>query len=602
MQVQTASSSAEPRARRAPAAKAAPARSRSECSVGAWSRAVVAGKVAAGPHVRAAAARHLQDLKTAPKRGLKFSHAAARHGIAFFEEVLHLNGGQYEGLPFKLLGWQAFIIGSICGWLRLDGTRRFRVAYVETGKGSGKSPLAAGVGLMGLTADGESRAEVYAAATKRDQAMILFRDAVAMYQQSPELLKRLNPSGVGEKTWNLAYLATGSFFRPIAADQGQSGPRPHIALVDELHEHPTNHVIEMLRAGFKSRRQPLLFAITNSGHDALSPCGQYHDYATQVAAGTVNDDSFFSFVCSLDQGDDPFTDETCWLKANPSLQEANLPGTEYLRQQVLEARNLPSKQAIVRRLNFCEWTQAHSPWLSPQIWLPAAATYTAQQLHGRRAWAGLDLSSTTDLTSLALAVEPAAPGEPWRMLSWSWIPDQDLAQREKDDKVPYTQWVRDGHLLTTPGRAIDRLHVVQRLQALAQEFEIQCVAFDRWRIEDLRSMADTAGVHLPELVEFGQGYRDMTVAIEAFETALLAGQVQHDANPVLTWCAANAVIVQDDAGNRKLSKAKASGRIDAILAAIMAYGRAMAGTQDDGMGAYLQFLSGANRPAPEATA
>ena len=576
MQVQTASSSVEPRARRAPAAKAAPTRARTECRVGAWARKVVAGKVAAGPHVRAAAARHLADLKTAPSRGLKFSHAAARHGTAFFEEVLHLNGGQYEGLPFKLLGWQAFIIGSLCGWLRLDGTRRFRVAYVETGKGSGKSPLAAGVGLMGLTADGESRAEVYAAATKRDQAMILFRDAVAMYQQSPELLKRLNPSGVGEKTWNLAYLATGSFFRPIAADQGQSGPRPHIALVDELHEHPTNHVIEMLRAGFKSRRQPLLFAITNSGHDALSPCGQYHDYATQVAAGTVKDDSFFSFVCSLDPGDDPFTDETCWLKANPSLQEANLPGTEYLRQQVLEARNLPSKQGIVRRLNFCEWTQAHSPWLSPQIWLPAAADYTAQQLHGRRAWAALDLSSTTDLTSLTLAVEPETQGEPLRLLSWNWLPEQDLAERERQDKVPYTQWQRDGHLLTTPGPAINKLHVIQRLQALGEHFNLQGVAYDRWRIADLRSLADVAGIELPALSEFGQGYKDMTVAIETFETALLAGQIQHNANPVLTWCAANAVIVEDDAGNRKLSKAKATGRIDAILTAIMAAHRALA--------------------------
>jgi phage terminase large subunit-like protein len=576
MQGQTASSTAEPRARRAPASKAASTRARSECRVGAWARKVAAGKVAAGPHVRAAAARHLADLKTAPARGLKFSHTAARHGIAFFEEVLHLNGGQYEGLPFKLLGWQAFIIGSLCGWLRLDGTRRFRVAYIETGKGSGKSPLAAGVGLMGLTADGESRAEVYAAATKRDQAAILFADAVAMYEQSPELIKRLKPSGLGRQTWNLAYPATGSFFRTIAADSGQSGPRPHIALVDELHEHPTNHGIEMLRAGFKSRRQPLLFAITNSGHDALSPCGQYHDYATQVAAGTVKDDSFFSFVCSLDPGDDPFTDETCWLKANPSLQEANLPGAEYLRQQVLEARNLPSKQAIVRRLNFCEWTQAHSPWLSPQIWLPAAADYTAQQLHGRRAWAALDLSSTTDLTSLTLAVEPETADEPLRLLSWNWLPEQDLAEREKQDKVPYTQWQRDGHLLTTPGPAINKLHVIQRLQALGEHFDLQGVAYDRWRIADLRSLADVAGIELPELSEFGQGYKDMTVAIETFETALLAGQIKHNANPVLTWCAANAVIVEDDAGNRKLSKSKATGRIDAILTAIMAAHRALA--------------------------
>lgn len=534
----------------------------------------------AGPHVRAAAARHLADLAGAEARGFVWSAQQAAHAIAFFEEVLHLNGGDYEGKPFVLLGWQAFIVGSLYGWRRADtGTRRFQVAYVETGKGSGKSPLAAGVGLHGLTADGEARAEVYAAATKRDQAMILFRDAVAMYQQSPELLRRLHPSGLGERTWNLGYPATGSFFRPISADQGQSGPRPHIALIDELHEHPTNHVIEMLRAGFKSRRQPLLFAITNSGHDMTSPCGQYHDYAIAVAAGRQFDDKFFAFVCGLDPGEDPIADETCWPKANPSLQEANLPGVDYLRQQVVEARGLPSKQALVRRLNFCEWTQAHSPWLSPEVWLPAKLAYAAEELQGRRVYAGLDLSSTTDLTALAFAVEPLREGEPWQLLAWAWLPEDGLAERERQDKVPYSQWVRDGHLLTTPGRAISRLHILRHLQSLAEHFEIVSLAYDRWRIADLKTLAEDQGVELPPMAEFGQGFKDMTVAIESFETLLLNRQLVHNAHPVLTWCAANAVIVQDDAGNRKLSKAKATGRIDLVLAAVMAVGRAMA---DDG--------------------
>ena len=558
-----------------------------------WARRVVAGKIIAGPHVRAAAARHLADLEHGPARGLVWNKRAAAHAIGFFEEVLHLNGGEYEGAAFKLLGWQAFIVGSLYGWQRAnDNSRRFRVAYVETGKGSGKSPLAAGIGLHGLTADGESRAEVYAAATKRDQAAILFADAVAMYEQSPELRKRLRPSGVGRQTWNLAYMATGSFFRTIAADNGQSGPRPHIALVDELHEHKTNEVIEMLRAGFKSRRQPLLFAITNSGHDLTSPCGQYHDYAIQVAAGHTADDAFFSFVCALDEGDDPFASEACWPKVNPSLQEANLPGVEYLRQQVVEARGLPSKQALVRRLNFCEWTQAEAPWLSPQVWNPAALDYTAESLHGRRAYAGLDLSSTTDLTALTLAIEPLSAAEPWKLLTWCWIPDADLAQRERDDKVPYTQWVRDGHLLTTPGRAISKLHVIRHLHQLAQQFDIAAVAYDRWRIQDLRSLASDLDIALPELVEYGQGYKDMAPAVDAFESRLLAGELVHNAHPVLTWAAANAVIVEDDAGNRKLSKSRASGRIDPILAAVMAIGHASR-AEPDGLGNYLAFIGGA---------
>jgi phage terminase large subunit-like protein len=547
------------------------ARTRSDDPATNWARDVVARKIVAGPGVRDAAARHLRDLEQGAARGLRYDPAAAAHACDFFTEVLHLNGGVFEGLPFTLLGWQRFIVSMIYGWQRADATRRFRVVYVETGKGSGKSPLAAGIGLHGLTADGESRAEVYAAATKRDQAMILFRDAVAMFQQSPELFRRLTPSGTGEKTWNLAYLATGSFFRPIAADQGQSGPRPHVALVDELHEHPTNHVIEMLRAGFKSRRQPLLFVITNSGHDANSPAGQYHDYGLAVASGQTQDDAFFSFVCGLDPEDDPFTDESCWAKANPSLAEANLPGLDYLRQQVLEARNLPSKQAIVRRLNFCQWTQASSPWLSPEIWLPAAADYQLEHLRGRRAWAGLDLSSTTDLTALTLVVEPADPAEPWKLLSYAWLPEEDLRHREQQDKVPYTTWVREGHLRTTPGRAVNRLAVLQQLIALAGVVDLQAIAYDRWRIEDLKTLAADAQMTLPPLVEFGQGFRDLSPAIEEFERELLAGRIVHNRHPVLTWCAANAVIVDDDAGNRKLSKRKATGRIDCVLAAVMAH-------------------------------
>lgn len=539
----------------------------------AWARDVEAGRIIAGPGVRAAAARHLRDLEHAGQRGLRWDVAAASEAIAFFEEVLCLNGGQFEGRPFLLVGWQAFVVGSIHGWRRVsDGTRRFRTGYVETAKGSGKSPLAAGLGLHGLTADGESRAEVYAAATKRDQAMILFRDAVAMFEQSPELSSRLVRSGVAEKTWNLGYPATGSWFRAIAADQGQSGPRPHIALVDEFHEHPTNYVLEMLRAGFKSRRQPLLFVITNSGHDVTSPCGQYHDYALQVCAGTKQDDAFFGFVCNLDPGDDPFQDESCWPKVNPSLQEAGLPGVEYLRQQVVEARGLPSKESLVRRLNFCEWTQAEAPWLSPQVWLPARREFDLSAFAGRRAYAGLDLSSTTDLTSLALLIEPESADEPFHLISLSWVPAEGLAEREDRDKVPYTQWVRDGHLLTTPGVAISRLHVLQRLVAVAEVLDLQTVAYDRWRMADLKTLADDAGIALPHLTDFGQGFQSMSPAIEAFERDLLGGQLVHNGNPVLTWTASNAVVVEDDAGNRKLSKRRATGRIDPIVAAVMARG------------------------------
>ncbi|UMZ77275.1 terminase large subunit [Klebsiella pneumoniae] len=365
-----------------------------------YARDVDSGKEIAGPDIRNSCKRHLKDLESCHARGLVWDVAAAQRAIDFFAKVLKLNGGEHEGKPFNLLPWQCFIVGSIFGWKNSDDYRRYRMAYVESGKGSGKSPLAAGIALYCLVADKEPRAEVYAAATKKDQAMILFRDAVAMVDQSPALAQRINKSGGAGKEWNLAFLQTGSFFRPISSDDGQSGPRPHCALIDEIHEHKNNQVVEMMRAGTKGRRQALIFMITNSGHDKTSVCYDYHEYGRKVAEGSIEDDSFFSFICSLDEGEDPFKDESCWKKANPSLGHTFTD--RYLREQVTQARGMPSKESIVRRLNFCQWVDADNPWMSSDVWMGCEEDFDLQELQGEECYGGLDLSGTRDLTSLAL--------------------------------------------------------------------------------------------------------------------------------------------------------------------------------------------------------
>jgi len=297
----------------------------------AYAKAVGAGKIIAGPHVRDACERHRRDLLHGRKRGLKWDPDAVARVYGYFAEVLRLNGGEFEGKPFGLLGWQQFVLGSLFGWKTADGFRRFRVAYIETGKGSGKSPVLAGVGLYMLTSDGEPRSEVYAAATKKDQARVLFRDAIAMVEQSPALSERLHMAG-GQDKHNIAHEASGSFFRPISSEErgvGQSGPRPHCSLLDEVHEHPTNAMVEFLRAGTKSRRQALNLMITNSGSNRHSPCFEYHEYAAKVCRGDIDDDGFFGYVCALDEKDEPFEDESVWVKANPSLPL--VPGYKYLR-------------------------------------------------------------------------------------------------------------------------------------------------------------------------------------------------------------------------------------------------------------------------------
>ena len=312
--------------------------------------------------------------------------------------------------------------------------------------------------------------------------------------------------------------------------------------------------------------------ITNAGHNRMGPCWGYHEYGAKVAAGEVEDDAFFPFVCGLDELDDPFSDESCWPKANPSLQDADLPGMKYIREQVVEAKGMPSKEASVRRLNFCQWTDAESPWISGEVWRGAQREFDWQDLRGRRAVAGLDLSSTTDLTALVFLVEPETDGEPWHIVPFCWLPEVELERKAETDRVPYTRWKAEGLLETTPGRAISKRYVLQRLSGLCDFFDVLMVGYDRWRIEDLKSLADSEGITLPEMKAVGQGYRDFSPALETFERMLLNGELAHNGHKVMDWCMRNAVTEQDAAENRKLSKDKATGRIDLAVAAVMAAG------------------------------
>lgn len=564
-------------------------KSTSRDPVTTYARKVVEGKIIAGRPVVAACNRHLEDLEKAPSRGFFFDIKKAKRAIGFFRDVLKLNGGEYEGRPYELFDWQAFVVGSLFGWVNRDGVRRFRIAYIETAKGSGKSPMSAGIGIYGLVADGESRAEVYIAATKRDQAMVMFRDAVSMVDQSPALSSKIKKRGRLDQVWSLVYPKTSSFFMPISSEDGQSGPRPSVGLIDEVHEHKDAKVINMMQAGFKFRVQPMIVMITNSGSDKLSPCGERHDYAIKIATGQKHDDEFFGYVCALDDGDDPFQDEKCWHKVNPSLRYG-LPTIRYLRGQLNSAKGLPSEEAVVRRLNFCQWTGAVNPWISYEVWNGARSDYDWRDLAGRKAYAGLDLSSTTDLTGLVLWLEPINIDEPWRLVSFAWLPEIGLEHKENKDKVPYLAWKQAGFLETTPGSAISKRFILERLQKLQSIFDIKCIAYDRWRSDDLIQLAEDYDIELPELIPFGQGYKDMSPAIDLFEESLLNKNVVHNGNPIMTMCAANAVTKIDEAGNKKFTKIKSTGRIDLMVAAVMGAGVALSNKIEEPVEPGLVFL------------
>jgi phage terminase large subunit-like protein len=552
---------------------------------------VVAGLIVSGPDVRMACRRHLDDLEHAPQRGLTWDIAAALRAINFFPDVLRLNGGEFEGVAFHLLPWQGFIVGSLFGWKRKDGTRRFREAYVESGKGSGKSPLAAGIGLYMLLADSEPRAEVYAAATRRDQAMVLFRDAVAMVDLSPRLSQRLKKSGRGERVYNLADMDTGSWFRPIASDKdGQSGPRPHCALIDEVHEHRDPTVIDIMQAGKKGRRQPLIFLITNSGFDRTSLCYQKHEYGVRVCKGELEDDAFFAFVCSLDEEDDPFVDEACWLKANPSL--GLTIKDSYLREQVRQAKGMPALESTVRRLNFCQWVDAANPWIDGELWRACEEhQLTIADFHESSVFGGLDLSTKNDLTALAAARRN--PDDSVDAFVQFFTPADTMSKRDLLRKTHYVEWAREGHVIATPGKIIKTDMVAARLGELMAVMHWHGVAYDTYHIEYFLESLDALGIEMP-IVPHGQGYAKssqsglwMPHSVELLEQLVLQGRLRVVFNPCLRWNSSNAVTETDAKGNRVFTKRKSAGRIDGLVALCMAVGLAFASTQEENIDDFL---------------
>jgi phage terminase large subunit-like protein len=590
-----------------------------------YAERVIAGEIVAGPHVRNACRRHIDDLEFGPARGLWFDETAAQKAHDFFEERLRLSEGQFEGRKFNLDPAQAFIVGSIFGWMRNDGFRRFRRAYVEQGKGNGKSPLAGGIGLKMLAADGEPGAEIYAAGATKDQAGILFRDAVKMRNQSPDLVKRLSTSGGPGREYNLAFLATGSFFRPISreAKKTGSGPRPHGALCDEVHEHPDRGVMEMLERGFKFRRQPLLFMITNSGTDRNSICWEEHEHAVKVAAGNrdakegdaeylgeVIDDTTFSYVCALDPEDDPLEDPSCWIKANPLLGVTITE--EYLAGVVAQAKAMPGKLNGILRLHFCTWTDAETAWMTRKTLEPCIADFDETEHHGKRIAQGIDLSQNRDITAKASAcitgavdVEVMVAGKKQTVSKptfdvWveCWTPGDTIKARALRDKQPYEEWLRGGFIHAPKGESIRFDHVAQALADDSHNFEIGAIAYDRYAFRRFEEECNKLGLDLP-FVEHPQGGtkkgkaseemvrsakdagRDpeglwMPGSLRMTEEAILERRVRFKRNPVLISAAMSAVTDEDKWENRWLAKERSTNKIDAIVAVCMAIGAAMA--------------------------
>ena len=359
------------------------------------------------------------------------------------------------------------------GWQRADGLRRFRTAYCAVPRKNGKSTLSAGIALYLLVADGEQGAEIYSAATTRDQARIVFDEAKRMVGSSPALKRR-----VQVLINNLNVEASASRFMPLSSDaSSMDGLNVHGAIIDELHAHKTRHVVDVLETATGARRQPLLFEITTAGYDRHSICFEHHDYAIKLLEGTLQDDSWFAFIASADEGDD-WTDRKVWRKANPSFGLS--VKADDLARKAEKAIALPGAQNAFRRMHLNEWTEQAERWIDLAAWDACAGPIDLEALRGKTCFGGLDLSTTTDVTALAWVFPPEQDDGLWHVLSRYFVPEENLRKRAERDRVPYDLWTRQGFIEATPGNVVDYGAIEQRILADAALFQVKEIAYDPW--------------------------------------------------------------------------------------------------------------------------
>ena len=526
-----------------------------------YAERVKAGKVTAGKLVFLACCRHLDDMEHGEARGLCFDPAKADKALSFFDFLCHTKG-EWAGDVIRLEPWQEFIVGSSFGWQK-NGVRRFRTALVEVARKNGKSTLAAGVGLDLLINDGEPGAEIYSAASKRDQARIIFDEAKNMVRKSPDL-----SSVVGIHQANMHVSLSASKFEPLSSqDSTMDGLNIHGAMVDEVHALRRRGVWDVIETATGARRQPLIFATTTAGYDRFSVCYELHDYSIKVLEGIIQDDSWFAYIATIDEGDD-WTDPKTWAKANPNLGVS--VKLDDLQRKCEKAKQVPAAQNAFRRLHCNQWTEQAERWMDIALWDNCDGTVDPAALEGRECFAGLDLASTTDIAAMVLLFPDDDDGS-YDVLAYFWVPEDGIRDRATRDLVPYPDWWRDGLITPTDGNVIDYDQIRADINALGDKYNIRELAIDRWNATQLTTQLTGDGF---TVVPFGQGFASMSAPTKELLRVVLDDRIRHGGNQVLRWMMSNVAVTQDAAGNLKADKGKSTERIDGIIALIMALGRA----------------------------
>jgi phage terminase large subunit-like protein len=527
--------------------------------------------VRAARYTALARERQARDLQYQGDSGFHYVYDedAAQRVLDFFPKYLRHFKGEWAGQPFHLEEWQAEIVRALFGWKDAEtGLRRFRRAYIEIPKQNGKSSLAAGLGLYMTIGDREPGAQVFSAATKKDQAKIVHGYAVQMLARSPAL-KKFAKTRVN----NIHVPDLGSRFEPLGADSDTTdGLNPHLVIADELHAYKTRHLLDTLETGMASRTQPLTAMITTAGvYDPTKVGWLEHEYATQVLEGVFEDERLYAYIASADKDDD-WRDPETWRRANPnygvSVRE------DYLRAAAERAEREPSFLNSFLRYHLNIWTEQIDRWLPMDKWDEGGGPVDADSLAGRECFGGLDLATVSDLAALALVFPDGEQG--YDVLMRFWLPEAAVAARSAAE-APYNAWCREGWLTPTPGNVIDHNRIRADILELRDKYRVREIAFDRHEATMLSTqLAEEHGV---PMVPMHQGTASMNAPSRELERAVMSVKLRHGDNPVLRWMASNVAIYEDDGGRIRPHKKRSPQRIDGITALVMALGRASVQTR-----------------------
>ncbi|HEL2110206.1 TPA: terminase large subunit [Streptococcus suis] len=503
-----------------------------------------------------------------------YDEAKADRAVTFINNLSHTKG-KWAGKRFDLLPWQEQIVRDLFGIVKEDGNRQFLTAYIEIPKKNGKSELAAAIALYLLYADNEASAEVYGAACDRNQASIVFDVAKQMVQMSRPLEKRSKIMGATKRIVNYS---NAGFYQVLSAETGtKHGLNVSGLVFDEIHAQPNRHLYDVLTKGSgDAREQPLFFIITTAGTDRNSICYELHTKALDILNGRKKDTSFYPVVYGLSDEDD-WNDEANWRRANPSL--GHTIGIDRVREAYQQALDNPAEENVFKQLRLNMWTSSSVAWIPEHVYAKGNHPIQYDSLKGRSCYAGLDLSSTSDITAFVLVFPPRFEEENYIVLPYFWLPEDTLELRCRRDHVLYDVWERQGYIKTTEGNVVHYGFIEKFIEELSEIYHIKEIAYDRWNATQMVQNLEGMGL---TMVPFGQGYKDMSPPSKELYKLMMEGKIQHGGHPVLKWMGQNVVMRQDPAGNIKPDKEKSVEKIDGIVALIMGLDRCIRHQIDEG--------------------